>query len=303
MRSKTRSRQLHSRGRFCWDYSVKEVPISWINRTPDMGISSFRLAKVGGSYLQVLFRLWLKTVFGIERNSGFTLSKIIQSVTLRQWHSLKNRLFRPDNKKIKYNRFHSQFGEDRYIYENINLPKNGVFVDVGAGHPSYLSNTYFFEKNGWTGVCIDADPKQYQFLKKERTTVEWAAIATEEGEIEFSQAYFPTYSSTVRKKQNKELIQIGFKKTIRVPSLKLETILEKHNIGIIDLLDIDVEGTELDVWQTFDYEKHKPKVVIIEYYTFGLADNSQNIKDFFSTLPYKLVHITCTNFIFLNLDL
>jgi glycosyltransferase involved in cell wall biosynthesis len=46
-------------------YSVKEVPISWINRTPDMGVSSFRLVKVGGGYWQVLFRLWLKTVFGI----------------------------------------------------------------------------------------------------------------------------------------------------------------------------------------------------------------------------------------------
>ena len=46
-------------------YSVKEVPISWINRTPDMGASSFRLVKVGGGYWQVLFRLWLKTVFGI----------------------------------------------------------------------------------------------------------------------------------------------------------------------------------------------------------------------------------------------
>ncbi|MGG6266018.1 glycosyltransferase [Leptolyngbya sp. AN03gr2] len=43
-------------------YSVKEVPISWINRTPDMGVSSFRLVKVGGGYWQVLFRLWLKTI-------------------------------------------------------------------------------------------------------------------------------------------------------------------------------------------------------------------------------------------------
>lgn len=43
-------------------YSVKETPISWINRTPDMGISSFRLVKVGGGYWQVLFGLWLKTV-------------------------------------------------------------------------------------------------------------------------------------------------------------------------------------------------------------------------------------------------
>jgi len=45
-------------------YSVKEVPISWINRTPDMGVSSFRLAKVGGGYCSVLMRLWLKNVFG-----------------------------------------------------------------------------------------------------------------------------------------------------------------------------------------------------------------------------------------------
>jgi dolichol-phosphate mannosyltransferase len=43
---------------------IKEVPISWINRTPDMGTSSFRLVRVGGGYWHVLFDLWLKTVFG-----------------------------------------------------------------------------------------------------------------------------------------------------------------------------------------------------------------------------------------------
>jgi hypothetical protein len=47
-------------------YRVREVPISWINRTPDMGSSSFRLMRVGGGYVQVLWRLWLKAVF----NSG-----------------------------------------------------------------------------------------------------------------------------------------------------------------------------------------------------------------------------------------
>jgi len=43
-------------------YSVKEVPISWINRTPDMGGSSFRLIKVGGGYWQVLWRTWKKSL-------------------------------------------------------------------------------------------------------------------------------------------------------------------------------------------------------------------------------------------------
>jgi hypothetical protein len=43
--------------------SIKEVPISWINRTPDMGISSFKLASVGGGYWQVLHHLLLKRYF------------------------------------------------------------------------------------------------------------------------------------------------------------------------------------------------------------------------------------------------
>lgn len=47
-------------------FTVKEVPISWVNRTPDMGVSSFRLARVGGGYCQVLFRLWLKKVFNFR---------------------------------------------------------------------------------------------------------------------------------------------------------------------------------------------------------------------------------------------
>ena len=46
-------------------YSVKQVPISWINRTPGMGVSSFRLAHVGGGYWQVLTGLWLRSIFGI----------------------------------------------------------------------------------------------------------------------------------------------------------------------------------------------------------------------------------------------
>jgi len=43
-------------------YKVKEVPIAWINRTPDMGTSSFKLAKVGGGYGRVLWNLWRRAI-------------------------------------------------------------------------------------------------------------------------------------------------------------------------------------------------------------------------------------------------
>jgi dolichol-phosphate mannosyltransferase len=41
-------------------YRVKEVPISWINRSPGMGSSSFRLIRAGGGYWRVLVDIWLK---------------------------------------------------------------------------------------------------------------------------------------------------------------------------------------------------------------------------------------------------
>ena len=43
-------------------YMVKEVPISWINRSPEMGSSSFKLLRVGGGYWTVLWHLWLRSV-------------------------------------------------------------------------------------------------------------------------------------------------------------------------------------------------------------------------------------------------
>ena len=46
-------------------YDVKQVPISWINRTPGMGTSSFRLVRVGGGYWSVLGGLWLRHALGI----------------------------------------------------------------------------------------------------------------------------------------------------------------------------------------------------------------------------------------------
>jgi hypothetical protein len=48
-------------------YRVKGVPISWINRTPEMGQSSFSLLSFGWEYLKVLARLAWRTRFGHRR--------------------------------------------------------------------------------------------------------------------------------------------------------------------------------------------------------------------------------------------
>ncbi|TFI55436.1 FkbM family methyltransferase [Mastigocladus laminosus UU774] len=227
--------------------------------------------------------------------------KILAMISMAVVYGIKNKLLKLSCKDIQYRNFHSQYGEDRFIFKSIKLPQKGVFIDVGAGHPTYLSNTYFFEKNGWDGICIDANISQVELLKRERKNVEWAAVSEEEGEIEFYQSFSPEFSTSVKQTEYPAIMNNFFNKdAIKVPSFRLETILQKYDIDVIDILDIDVEGSELEVCKTFDYQKYKPKVVVIEYYTFGIGDNSNKIKEYFANLPYRLVHTTCSNLIFVH---
>ena len=64
-------------------YQVTQVPISWINRTPGMGTSSFRLMRVGGGYWEVLLGLWIYYAFGTGPYRGLAKRSIGSGVLLR----------------------------------------------------------------------------------------------------------------------------------------------------------------------------------------------------------------------------
>jgi SAM-dependent methyltransferase len=53
-------------------YAIKEVPISWINRTTEMGTSSFRLLRVAPQYAMALFRIVWKAWRSRSRRRGRT---------------------------------------------------------------------------------------------------------------------------------------------------------------------------------------------------------------------------------------
>jgi hypothetical protein len=56
--------------------SIREVPISWINRTFDMGHSSFKVLKSGSGYARVLWRVTRATRFGHRPLAVGTLAKV-----------------------------------------------------------------------------------------------------------------------------------------------------------------------------------------------------------------------------------
>ena len=60
---------------------------------------------------------------------------------------------------IEVERFHGQLKQDRLVLELLDFKLDGYFVEVGAWHPTNISNTFILEsKFGWQGLCIDPYP-------------------------------------------------------------------------------------------------------------------------------------------------
>jgi FkbM family methyltransferase len=191
--------------------------------------------------------------------------------------------------------FYAQWGEDQWLATHFHVPDAGVFVDVGAGDGERGSNTLYFEKLGWRGLCIEADPRNHQPLRQRRCcAVETCAIAKTVGPAVFGMhARKPSWSGLQRR-------GTGYKE-ILVTCHPLGSLLDRWRIGEIDLLSIDVEGTELEVWDSFDHSRHSPSIVIIEFDDMGADRNPDTIRTRLG-LTYEEIHRTPANLIMQHVD-
>lgn len=158
------------------------------------------------------------------------------------------------------------------------------------------NNTYFFEKIGWQGLCIDADPSHHASLKANRRLVETYAVSSARGEVEFYRHNTDSPCSGIHRRGEDYT-------AVNIQSRRLEDLLVLHDIQKIDLLDIDVEGSEIDVWNSFDPELYRPEVVIIEYSDSRQCCNKTEIISVITEYPYNLVYTTLANLIFVRTPL
>ncbi|MDR3646452.1 MAG: FkbM family methyltransferase [Candidatus Babeliales bacterium] len=173
--------------------------------------------------------------------------------------------------------YYSQFGQDKYISENIfKSKKKGVFFDIGAFDGVHTSNTYFLEKNlNWTGICVEPQPEQFKLLKNSRKCIcIEGCIYKENGEQDFLKISGPvnlcsglveTYES-IHGGAVAGLMQIhgGTKEVIKVKTYNFNFICKKYNISHIDFLSIDTEGSEEDIIRTIDFDKVKINTIAVE---------------------------------------
>lgn len=191
--------------------------------------------------------------------------------------------------------YNSQLGQDKFINEYFNGAEGLVFLDLGAHDGVTGSNTYSLEKyKNWKGICVEAQPVQFDNLIKNRQTIcVHAAVMDFEGEVNFSyvEGYANMLSSITDEmdKRHHERILKEIKRNggalhnIKVPAKKVQTILDTYSLYEIDFCSIDTEGSELSVLRSIDFTRTKIKVFIIEN-NYG----TKQIQEFLSTKGYYL---------------
>lgn len=169
--------------------------------------------------------------------------------------------------------FYSQFNQDKFLYDNFfKSKKNGFFLDIGAHDGITGNNTYFFEKLGWDGICIEPIPSVFEKLKINRNcTLIESALSDSKGNVDFLvlEGYTEMLSGIMDNYDPKhinriddELKKMGGEKNI----IKCKTItMDDLNLpDVIDYISLDVEGSELSILKTINFKKNQINFISIE---------------------------------------
>lgn len=196
------------------------------------------------------------------------------------------------------NTFFSQYSQDRSLEACIFKGyKNGIFMDVGAHDGVCLNNTLYFEKNhNWTGINVEPIKSVYDRLITNRpNSINInCAVNNTDGVAEFvyNKGYTEMLSGLKSELDIRHVNRInneikhmgGSSETILVDTKRIETICDEHNINHINYLSIDVEGGEMKVLESINYNKVFIDVIGFEN---NYNDIAQSHIDFLISKGYK----------------
>jgi len=179
--------------------------------------------------------------------------------------------------------------ESRLVWEYFGERKDGVYVDIGANHPTHRSQTWFLEVQGWHGVLVEPNPALSRLLREKRVRSQIFEVALggpeQTGRADLHLAVGDGQSAI---KPDFDIKLTG--QILRVQMRTLDSILEEAGIREIDFLSVDVEGMEVDVLRGLDLQRRPAKLILIEDHVFNYEKHNYLVGH-----GYKLVRRTGYN--------
>lgn len=133
---------------------------------------------------------------------------------------------------------YSQCKQDLYVLEKTNNKTNGYYIEIGAYHPTDISNTKLLEEIGWKGLSFDCNTGVFSIWQRMRTN-------------EFICA---------------DAVRFDFLKCFK----------EKNVPKEIDYLSLDIDEATLDCLKILPLNDYKFKVITIEHDEYSQGSTKKN---------------------------
>ena len=211
-----------------------------------------------------------------------------------------------NNAKISY----AQCGEDLivdFIFQALKTPVQS-YLDLGAHHPTYLSNTFYFYQKGCSGVCVEPDPALCRNLKKARKRDICLNVGVGVNGADKAKFYLMSTKtlSTFSQAEAERYVSYGHQKIQNVIELPLVSIhdLLKENFKLSpNFVSLDVEGLDLDIVKNFPFSHVRPEVFCIETITYTENNSERKLQEIIDCMEkngYLTYADTYINTIFVN---
>jgi FkbM family methyltransferase len=199
----------------------------------------------------------------------------------------------------------SQEGEDQILRRIFEKQKIGFYVDIGAHHPQRFSNTYLFYKRGWRGINIDAMPGSMHSFNKVRprdTNLE-LGIAEKKAELDyyiFNESALNGFSRDLSQERHVAKSSYLIKDVIKVDVFPLHEVLDQYlpTGQSIDFMSVDVEGLDLRVLKSNDWNRYRPTFVLAEVLGSSLHEVDQSEIGRFMRDNGYVLYAKCMNTVF-----
>jgi FkbM family methyltransferase len=213
------------------------------------------------------------------------------------------------DQKISY----SQCGEDLivdFLLTWVLKIEKPTYLDIGAHHPWSMNNTMRFYKRGSTGINIEPDPVLFHIFPKFRSKDININKGVGFGEYpEVADFYIMSYKalntfSKVEAERIASTSDIKIENIQQVELININDILSiYHSTSPLDFLSIDVEGLDLDVLKSIEFERYTINVICVETLKFidGINQAKKNdTSEFLLEKGFKEYANTSINTIFVR---
>lgn len=224
-------------------------------------------------------------------------------------HKIK-KLFFPAPLIIKESNSYSQAGEDAVLSFLFTDKKviNISYLDIGTNLPDNDNNTYLFYKRGCRGVCVEADRTLISEIQTKRPgdKIIHAGVSVDnQKESDFYIFNLKGLNTFDRDEAERRSSSGVYKidQVEKVPLITINKILEDYFSSGPDLLSIDIEGSDLKVLKSLDFNKYPIPVICVEtcmYSENHVRPKDTTIAEFLITKGYEAYADTYINTIFVN---